>query len=96
LEVYVALGFNRSLPGVVGALCETDPTKGLFFWPKPVLEKLVTMKFAGCAAGEAGLKDKQLRLVGYLFESAYDAPIPPADNASGSFGFEACLGKTGD
>ena len=41
------------------------------------------------------LRDKQLHMVGYLFELFYDLMIAPRNNVSCSPGFETCLGIFG-
>jgi hypothetical protein len=72
----------------VSVLC----SKGLLFWPEDVLGRLRT---TGCFRGCSTLEEKQLHMVGYLFELAYNLMIAPQDNVSRSPGFESCLGIFG-
>ena len=59
---------------------------------KVALKRIGAVAFAGCST----LEEKQLHMVGYLFELAYDLMISPTDNVSRSPGFETPLGIFGN
>ena len=90
LVLCVGLAFQRMDKNAVKALCSTGSGRVLL-WPPSVLEKVNKVKFAGCSS----IEDKQLHMVGYLFELFYDLLIEPAANVSQSPGFETCLGIFG-
>ena len=71
-------------------MCSSD-LGGVFLWPPNVLERVNKVKLVGCTS----LQEKQLQIVGYLFELFYDLMISPEDNVSVSPGFETCLGIFG-
>ena len=91
LELFVGLGFMRTNRAAVKFLCSSDPAAGMLIWSKSDLERVGKVKFAGCMAPE----DKQLQMVGYLFELVYGLMLPPRDNVSRSPGFETPLGISG-
>ena len=91
LELCVGLGFTRTNRAAVKFLCSSDPAAGMLIWSKSDLERVGKVKFAGCMAPE----DKQLQMVGYLFELVYGLMLPPRDNVSRSPGFETPLGISG-
>ena len=87
LELYVGLGFNRD--SETAGLTSTDADGGnIFFWSKEVLELLDKSKEGSCTT----LKEKQLVMVGYLFELLYDLCLSPLWNVSQNPGFESRLG----
>jgi hypothetical protein len=59
------------------ALCSADDKKGLLYWSATAMSKVT--------------KDKQLHMVGFLFEMLYDLMIAPNANVSQSPGFESFL-----
>ena len=91
LEQYVALGFLRTNTEAAGELRVADPAKGLLLWPVGALERVAAINFPGSLT----LAEKQLHMVGYLFELVYDLMISPRDNVSRSPGFETPLGIFG-
>jgi len=91
LEQYVALGFMRTNTEAAGELCAADPAKELLSWLEGALERVAAINFPGSLT----LAEKQLHMVGYLFELVYDLMISPRDNVSRSPGFETPLGIFG-
>ncbi len=89
--VFVGLGFNRKDVAAMKVLCSTTPSSGIFSWSKEMLEHVSKVKFAGCST----LAEKQLHMIGYMFELLYDLMISPRDNVSRSPGFETPLGIFG-
>ena len=63
----------------------------MFMWPSCTLAKLGKLKLAGCST----IENKQLHMLGYLFELFYDLMIPPSANVSRSPELESCLGIFG-
>mmetsp|Transcript_43463 Transcript_43463/g.73934 ORF Transcript_43463/g.73934 Transcript_43463/m.73934 type:complete len:596 (-) Transcript_43463:239-2026(-) len=90
LGQYVGLGFTRSNTEAVEALCTSDEN-GLLSWSASALTRVAAVNFPGSLT----LKEKQLHMVGYLFELAYDLMISPRENVSRSPGFETPLGIFG-
>ena len=89
LGLYVGIDFSRADTAAVSALCV--PTDGVLCWTTKALHKTSTTKFAGCKTNP----EKQLHMVGYLFELFYDLMLSPDANVSRSPGFETCLGIFG-
>jgi hypothetical protein len=89
LSLYVGIGFSRADTAAVSALCV--PTDGVLCWTTKALHKTSTTKFAGCKTNP----EKQLHMVGYLFELFYDLMLSPDANVLRSPGFETCLGIFG-
>ena len=86
LSQFVGLGFSRTDHTAVAALCA--PAGGVLCWSNGAMDRTNKAKFAGCKA----LQEKQLHMVGYLFELFYDLMLSPDINVSRSPGFETCLG----
>jgi hypothetical protein len=57
---------------------------GIFDWPDDFLKSMERVNFAGTRS----LKEKQLHMVAYLCELAYDIALSPDQNVSESPGFE--------
>jgi hypothetical protein len=89
LSQFVGLGFSRANHAAVTALCA--PVDGVLCWSKDAMNKTAKAKFAGCKT----LQEKQLHMVGYLFELFYDLMLSSEINVSRSPGFEMCLGVFG-
>ena len=88
--MFVELGFLRTNAADVGVLVATSAVSGIIFWLKISIAQIDKTDFRGVA----NLKEKQLHMVGYLFELCYDLMLSPNDNVSQSPGFEACGLKT--
>mmetsp|Transcript_37431 Transcript_37431/g.87063 ORF Transcript_37431/g.87063 Transcript_37431/m.87063 type:complete len:89 (-) Transcript_37431:179-445(-) len=84
----VGVGLRRSDAAAVATVCAEN---GLLHWPSDVLAYVGKVKFPGCVT----LHEKQLHMVGYLFELHYDLLLEPSRNVSASPGFETCLGIFG-
>ena len=82
---YVGLGFEREKN--IEGLVSNENDMGLFDWTG-VLDKLEATNIRGCET----LKEKQLVLVGYLFELCYDLCLSGTSNVSNNPGFESVLG----
>jgi len=91
LRFSVGLSFDRSDADAIRALCASAGAGEVFLWPSCTLAKLGKLKLAGCSTVE----NKQLYMLGYLFELFYDLIISPSANVSRSPGFESCLGIFG-
>jgi len=91
LELCVGLGFTRTSRAAVKFLCSSDPAVGMLTWSTSVLDRVGSIGFKGCST----LEEKQLQMVGYLFEIVYDIMISPRDNVSRSPGFKTPLGIFG-
>ena len=85
LVQYVGLGFEREKN--IEGLVSNENDMGLFDWTG-VLDKLKATNIRGCET----LKEKQLVLVGYLFELCYDLCLSGTSNVSNNPGFESVLG----
>ena len=81
LKQYVGLGFDRSDAAAVEAICGS----AIFDWTAEMLQAINYRSFNNSPS----LKDKQLHMVGYLFEIVDDLMIAHKDNASESTGYEA-------
>ena len=77
LSLHAGLVFKIGDEEAKTALCSADDKKGLLYWSPTVMSKVT--------------KDKQLHMVGYLFEMLYDLMIAPNANVSQSPGFESFL-----
>ena len=81
------MGFNRD--SETSGLTSTDEDgDNIFFWSEEVLEYLDKSKEGSCTT----LKEKQLVMVGYMFELLYDLCLSPLWNVSQNPGFESRLG----
>jgi hypothetical protein len=89
LRQLVAIGLDRSDAAAVRALCIQKD--GILLWSKEVMKYVSKLNFAGA---ETTLQ-KQLHMVGYLFELHYDL-LAKQHNVSRSPGFEHCLGIYGN
>jgi hypothetical protein len=83
LQQGVALGFDCRQNGVVVSLKEN-----MFFFDAESKVKVGRVHFSGASS----LADKQLHMIGYLCELAYDLGPGLLDNVSSNPGFETCLG----
>ena len=89
LVQYCGVGFDRD--GCTTAVVTISEDDGIFAWSNDVLQKVAKLHLSTCTE----LKDKQLVMVGFLFELGYDLMINSDDNVSESPGFEPCLGIFG-
>jgi len=89
LELCAGLLFDRADTAAVRALCDTNASRGLLSWRPIHMNRIRAVKFRG---GGVNDQDKQLHMVGYLFELIFDLMIAPKDNLSESPGFETPLG----
>jgi hypothetical protein len=64
---------------------------GIFNWPDELLKNIEKVNFAGTRS----IKEKQLHMVAYLCELAYDIALGSDHNVSESPGFEMPLGIFG-
>jgi hypothetical protein len=86
LQQFVACGFAcDSMTDEVKKILTTDG--GIFHW-ELFIEKIQGVNFRGVTTLEA----KQMHMIGYLFELAYDLCIDSVANVSLNPGFETCLG----
>ena len=86
---YYGIGSDRdSNTASIVSVIEDDC---IFAWSKDMLEKVDKLQLSTCTE----LKDKQLVMIGFLFELGYDLMINSDDNVSESPGFEPCLGIFG-
>lgn len=89
LQLYCALGFDRSNAESLKPLVETQQAaKSIFLWEPDTIERLQNLAMAGATT----LQDKQLGTVGYLTETPYELALSPGDNVSQSSGYEAMFG----
>jgi hypothetical protein len=84
LTHHVAVSFDPHDQTTVDALT----TGNLLEWPDDVVEFVAKLNIAGCTS----TADKQLHMVGYLFELVYDLALSRSANISRSPGFESALG----
>ena len=84
LRLYCGLGFNRFTAGH-HALFYKEAGSAVLLWDDLTLRRLQNAK----VGGDTDITEKQLHMVGYLFELCYDLAIPPDNNVSRSPGFEA-------
>mmetsp|Transcript_40138 Transcript_40138/g.46974 ORF Transcript_40138/g.46974 Transcript_40138/m.46974 type:complete len:106 (-) Transcript_40138:58-375(-) len=83
LEQYAALSFDRTKN--TDSLTKTNE-EGLFVWSEDAIKKTDAMNVGSCKT----LRERQLVLIAYLFEIAYDLCISPIHNVSRNPGFESC------
>ena len=89
LVQYCGAGFDRDSD--TASIVSVIEDNGIFAWSKDMLEKVDKLQLSACTE----LKDKQLVMIGFLFELGYDLIINSDDNVSESPGFEPCLGIFG-
>ena len=87
----MCLGFMRTNEEAVNALCSSTSEDRLLSWSASHLELIAAVNFPGTPS----VVEKQLHMVGYLFELVYDLMISPRDNVSHSPGFVFPLGILG-
>ena len=85
LEMLVGVGFNKLLKG---KLVNDIAQGGIFHFDSDTVAKIDKTNFRG----NHRLQAKQLNMLGYLWELAYDLCIAPESNISGNPGFEVLLG----
>merc|ERR1711865_735544 len=88
LEQVVLLGFDLKNKTATRALTNPSPTQSLLNWSAADLVLIDEVNFRGATK----IEEKQLHMVGYLFELAFDLMIARDDNVSKSAGFETPLG----
>ena len=84
----VGIGYDKLLKGKLTDNFETHA--GIFHFDIETNNKIKAVNFQGNA--NSRLQQKQLHMLGYLWELAYDLCIPPASNISGNPGIETVLG----
>jgi hypothetical protein len=77
LSLHAGIVFKHGDEETNRALCSSDESNGLLCWSPTVMAKVNA--------------EKQIHMVGYLFEMLYDLMIAPGANVSQSPGFESCL-----
>ncbi len=89
LEIYCGVGISRKEPGL-SYLKDTGP-ESVFVCNDNYLRYVNMVSFRGVVDPT----EKQMHMIGYLCELAYDLAIAPANNVSESPGFEGPLGIFG-
>ena len=74
-------------------LVDVSRESSMFLWDSHILDRIDKLKFGSSA--DLTLKEKQLRMVGYLTELCYDLAVSPSQNVSVYPCFEAVLGCFG-
>jgi hypothetical protein len=88
LQQFVACGFDCDMSDDVKKILTTDVASGgILHWDVHT-NKIGCVNFRGATS----LAAKQMHMVGYLFELAYDLCIDSVANVSLNPGFETCLG----
>ena len=91
LQQYTALGFDATKATVVDRLTADLDTGGIFSYNCDTKESLNRAK----GRGNMSIQKKQILLVAYLAELAFDISIAAADNISKNPGFESFIGIYG-
>ena len=91
LKLYCGLGFDPSHE-YHKALYLTSAEHAVFDWSNIAIKKIMQVNFS---SGSKGLFAKQLTMVAYLCELAYDLSLSKEYNVSESPGFETPLGIFG-
>ena len=86
LQMLVGIGFNKLLKGKL--TCDFETQGGIFHFDAETNNNIDAVKFQG----NPRLQQKQLHMLGYIWELAYDLCLAPGSNISGNPGFEAVLG----
>jgi hypothetical protein len=86
LDMFVGISFNKLLK--FNLLHDVKTGGGIFHFDKETNEKINAVNFRGSSS----LASKQVHMLGYLWELAYDLCIAPGSNISGNAGFEVLLG----
>lgn len=89
LQQLVACGFDCELTDDIKKLLTTDVSSGGIFHWKDFIDNIDGVKFQG----KPSLVDKQISMIGYMFELGYDLCLSLGDNVSSNPGLEACLGQ---
>ncbi len=89
MEIYCGVGISRKEPGL-SYLKDTGP-ESVFVCNDNYLRYVNMVSFRGVVDPT----EKQMHMIGYLCELAYDLAIAPANNVSESPGFEGPLGIFG-
>ena len=90
LSQHVGFGFkidDATVDKIITTSFE-ESINGIFFFDEADINKIDKIKFRGYTE----LKKKQIIMITYLAELAYDIAISARDNVSDSPGFETCLG----
>jgi len=88
LQQYVACGIDCEMSEDVKKILTTDASRGgIFHWDAHI-SKIGGVNFRGVTL----LAAKQMHMIGYLFELAYDICIDSVANVSLNPGLETCLG----
>eukprot|EP00978_Attheya_sp_CCMP212_P020206 scaffold57540_cov75-Attheya_sp.AAC.2 len=92
LDQNVAVGIDRTVNGVIRLLtADRDTEQGFLCFENEFKNKIEKVSFNGTKS----IQDKQMHMVAYLFELAYDIALGSANNASTSPGFETPMGVFG-
>jgi hypothetical protein len=86
LQMFVGIGYKKLLKFKLTHDFETQG--GIFFFDATINKKIEAVKFSGSDR----LGQKQLHMLGYLWELSYDLCIAPSSNISSNPGFETVLG----
>ena len=89
LQQFVACGIDCDMSDDVKKILTTDAVRGgiIFHWDEHI-DEIARVNFRG----DALLAAKQMHMIGYLFELAYDVCIDSVANISLNPGLETCLG----
>ena len=85
LQMFVGMGYYKLVKGKV---TDDFARGGIFHFDSETNTKIADVNFHGSTR----LQTKQLHMLGYLWELAYDLCIAPNSNISGNPGFETLLG----
>ena len=92
LDQNVAVGIDRTVDGVMRLLtADRDTEQGFLRFENEFKNKIEKVSFNGAR----NIQDKQMHMVAYLFELAYDIALGSTNNASTSPGFETPMGVFG-
>ena len=86
LQMFVGIGFHKLLKGKLTHDLEDG---GIFHFDKQTKKSIDGVKFSG----NQRLQQKQLHMLGYLWELVYDLCIAPSANISTNPGFESVVGQ---
>ena len=84
--MFVGIGYKKLLKGKLTHDFATQG--GMFHFDAATNKKIEALKFPGTER----LFQKQLHMLGYLWELSYDLCIAPSSNVSSNPGFETPLG----
>lgn len=88
LRQYVGCGFNPQDESILDTLTRDEGDGGVFLFDDTDKENINKVHFRGLNT----FREKDVEMVAYLLELAYDLAIAPRDNISSSPGFETIFG----